>query len=165
VQTCALPILLESAHDSYQVRALICTLLLADPRRPVHEQQLELLRVQQGQDFYRQVLRLLPPTQTLRPEQRLPLVERAMPALKQLSAPQYQDFRQTLMQLANADGEIDIFEWCLYRLFLQYLTPHFGEVRPLAARYSAVKDIRDETATVLSVLVHFGHDTGEAAAQ
>ena len=159
------PMLLDTAHDSYQVRALICTLLLADPRRLVHEQQLELLRVQQGQDFYRQVLRLLPATQKLRPEQRLPLVERAMPALKQLSAPQYQDFRQTLMQLAKADGEIDIFEWCLYRLILQYLNPHFGDVRPLAARYSAVKDIRDQVATVLSVLAHFGHDTDAAATQ
>ena len=157
--------LLDTAHDSYQVRALICTLLLANPSRLVHEQQLELLRVQQGQDFYRQVLRLFPLTQSLTSDQRLPLVERAMPALKQLSAQQYQDFRQTLMQLAKADGEIDIFEWCLYRLILQYLNPHFGEVRPLAARYSAVNDIREEVATVLSVLVHYGHDTGEASAQ
>ncbi|UZK04642.1 M48 family metallopeptidase [Venatoribacter cucullus] len=157
--------LVETAHDSYQVRALICCLLIVDPRRLAYDLQIDWLQVEHGQDFHRQVLRLLPLTQKLRPEQRLPLVERAMPALKQLSAPQYQDFRQTLMQLAKADGEIDIFEWCLYRLILQYLNPHFGEVRPLAARYSAVKDIRDETATVLSVLVRFGHDTGEAAAQ
>lgn len=157
--------LVETAHDSYQVRALICCLLIVDPRRLAYDLQIDWLQVEHGQDFHRQILRLLPLTQKLRPEQRLPLVERAMPALKQLSAPQYQDFRKTLMQLAKADGEIDIFEWCLYRLILQYLNPHFGEVRPLAARYSAVKDIRNETATVLSVLVHFGHDTGEAAAQ
>ena len=155
--------LLDIARDSYQARALVCTLLLADPQRLTHDIQMESLQTQYGNDFRRQIVWLLPLICSLRPEQRLPLVERAIPALKQLSAQQYQEFCQTLMQLARADGEIDLFEWCLYRLILQYLNSHFGTVKPLPSRYSTVPQVAVELSTVLSLLAHSGHDDKEAA--
>ncbi|WP_430460553.1 M48 family metallopeptidase [Thalassolituus sp. LLYu03] len=155
--------LADAARDAYSARALVVGLLMAPPERFVHEQQLDLIRSQQGVDFYKQVLRMLPLLQALRAEERLPLVETAIPALKQLSAAQYQDFRQLLVQLAKADGEIDIFEWCLYRLILQYLNPHFEAVTPSATRFAKVADVADDLAVVLSVLAWFGSDQQESA--
>lgn len=157
--------LADAARDAYSARALVVSLLLADPQRFVHEQQLDMIRSQQGVDFYKQVLRLLPLLRVLKAEERLPLVETAMPALKQLSASQYQDFRQLLVQLAKADGEIDIFEWCLFRLVLQYLNPHFEKVRPAAFKYAKDGDVSAELATVLSVLAWYGADNQPAAQQ
>lgn len=157
--------LADAARDAYSARALVVSLLLADPQRFVHEQQLDMIRSQQGVDFYQQVLRLQPLLRLLKAEERLPLVETAMPALKQLSASQYQDFRQLLVQLAKADGEIDIFEWCLYRLVLQYLNPHFENVRPAAFKYAKDGDVSAELATVLSVLAWYGADNQQAAQQ
>ncbi|MDK2776711.1 MAG: M48 family metallopeptidase [Pseudomonadota bacterium] len=157
--------LTDAARETYSARALVVSLLIAEPSRFVHEQQLDMLRQQQGQDFLQQVLRTLPLLQGIDAAQRLPLVEKAIPALKQLSAAQYQDFRQLLVRLARADGEIDIFEWCLYRLLLQYLNPHFEPVQPAAARYAKADKLAAEITTLLSVLAHYGHDTEEAAAR
>jgi uncharacterized tellurite resistance protein B-like protein len=161
----SLPRLQDAARDAYSARALVFALLMAEPSRFVHEQQLEMIRSQQGMDFYKQTLRILPLLNGLNPAERLPLVELSMPALKQLSANQYQDFRQTLVQLAKADGEIDIFEWCLYRLVLQYLNPQFEPVQPIAAKHAKADALSNELAVVLSTLAHFGHDTAEAAAE
>lgn len=155
----------DAARDAYSARALVFALLMAEPSRFVHEQQLDMIRTQQGMDFYQQTLRILPLLKGLNPAERLPLVELSMPALKQLSASQYQDFRQTLVQLAKADGEIDIFEWCLYRLVLQYLNPQFEPVQPIAAKHAKADVLNNELAIVLSTLAHFGHDTAEAAAE
>ncbi len=161
----SLPRLQDAARDAYSARALVFALLMAEPSRFVHEQQLDMIRSQQGMDFYKQTLRILPLLNGLNPAERLPLVELSMPALKQLSANQYQDFRQTLVQLAKADGEIDIFEWCLYRLVLQYLNPQFEPVQPVAAKHSKAEALTNELAIVLSTLAHFGHDTAEAASE
>lgn len=161
----ALQTLAAAARDTYTARVLLAGLLLAPAERMVHEMQLDLIRQQEGQDFYRQILRQLPLVKALNPAQRLPLVELAMPALKQLSVLQYQDFRKLLVQLAKADGEIDIFEWCLYRLTLQYLNPHFETVTPVATRYAKEKDISDAISSVLSVLAWYGADQQQQAAE
>jgi Zn-dependent protease with chaperone function len=161
----ALQTLAAAARDTYTARVLLAGLLLAPAERMVHEMQLDLIRQQEGQDFYRQILRQLPLVKALDPAQRLPLVELAMPALKQLSVLQYQDFRKLLVQLAKADGEIDIFEWCLYRLTLQYLNPHFETVTPVATRYAKEKDISDAISSVLSVLAWYGADQQQQAAE
>ncbi len=154
-----------AARDTYTARVLLAGLLLAPAERMVHELQLDLIRQQEGQDFYRHILRQLPLINALDPVHRLPLVELAMPALKQLSARQYQDFRKLLVQLAKADGEIDIFEWCLYRLTLQYLNPHFETVSPVATRYAKEADISEAISTVLSMLAWYGADQQQQAAE
>lgn len=161
----ALAILTDAAHDPYSARALVFTLLLAPPSQMVHEQQLDMVRQFQGQDSYQSVLRWLPYLSDLEDSQRLPLVEKAMPALKQLSPSQYQDFRTTLVKLAKADGTIDVFEWCLYRLVLQYLEPVFGEITPIKARYRQFSQIEQSAALVLSYLAHYGHDNQAQAQQ
>ena len=151
--------LTDAAHETYSARALIFVLLLAPSERVVHEQQLDIIRQNHGSDFFKTALRLIPLTEQLAPEDRLPLVEKAFPALKQLAAQQYQEFRKTLVELAKADGEIDIFEWCLYRLTLRYLEPTFSEVKPVKAKHNRPEKLYQEIATVLSYLAHYGHDT------
>ncbi len=152
----------DAARDPYTARALIYSLLLAAPTAKEYEQQLELVRQHQGQDLYRWLLRLHQAAQALPRQHHLPLVETAIPALKQLSASQYQAFRTTLVKLAKADGSIDIFEWCLYRLILQYLEPVHGDVSPVKARYGRIDKIKESTAVVLSYLAHYGHDNEQA---
>ena len=157
--------LTDAAHETYSARALIFVLLLAPAERVVHEQQLDIIRRNHGQDLFKIALRLIQLSEKLNAKERLPLVEKAIPALKQLSPDQYQEFRQTVVQLAKADGEIDIFEWCLYRLILRYLEPTFGEVKPVKAKHNKPKQLYPELATVLSYLAHYGHDSQQATEQ
>ena len=161
----ALEKLTDAAHETYSARALIFVLLLAPVQRMVHEQQLDIIRRNHGQDLFKICLRLIQLQQQLAAKERLPLVEKAIPALKQLSADQYQEFRQTIVQLAKADGEIDIFEWCLYRLILRYLEPTFEEVKPVKAKHNKPEKLYPELATALSYLAHYGHDSQSAAEQ
>ncbi|ASP38155.1 hypothetical protein CHH28_05405 [Bacterioplanes sanyensis] len=161
----ALATMKDAARDPYSARALVFSLLLAPPKRLVHDQQLDLIRQYQGQDSYQIVLRLAQQLPHLDDDQRLPLVELAIPALKQLSPNQYQDFRATLVKLAKADGSIDVFEWCLYRLILQYLEPVFAQASPVKSRYRQVEQVTEAAATVLSYLAHFGHDDQSQAQQ
>ncbi|KZZ41785.1 hypothetical protein A3759_23230 [Thalassolituus sp. HI0120] len=157
--------LTDAAHETYSARALIFVLLLATDTRLVHEQQLDIIRQNHGQDLFKSCLRLLQLSKEINDKERLPLVEKAIPALKQLSADQYQDFRRTIVQLAKADGEIDIFEWCLYRLILRYLEPTFEEVKPVKAKHSKPEKLYPELAVVLSYLAHYGHDSQQDAVQ
>ena len=159
----ALQKLTDAAHETYSARALLFLLLLAPKERLVHDQQLDQIRQNHGDDLFKTVLRLIPLSEQLDAKERLPLVEKAFPALKQLSAAQYQEFRTTIVQLAKADGEIDIFEWCLYRLVLRYLEPAFSEVKPVKAKYNKAEKLNSEIATVLSYLAHYGHDSQAAA--
>ncbi|MAK91797.1 MAG: hypothetical protein CMI13_11250, partial [Oleibacter sp.] len=153
----------ETARDTYTARALVVALLLAPEERFVHQQQLDMVQAEQGMDFLKHVLRLLPVLNGFPADERLILVEKAIPALKQLSLSQYQSYRQLLVKLAKADGQIDIFEWCLYRLVLQYLNPHFETVQPVAAKHAKAEKLSAEIATVLSALAWYGNDNENAA--
>jgi len=155
----------ELAHETYSARALIFVLLLAPKSSMTHLHQMDLIRASQGNDLYNLVSRLITLAERLPAKERLPLVEKSFPALKQLSENQYQDFRNTIGQLAKADGDIDIFEWCLYRLVLRYLEPTFSEVKPVKAKYKKPEQLSDDIAVVLSYLAHYGHDNQEAAEQ
>ncbi|MDP2505468.1 M48 family metallopeptidase [Oceanobacter sp. 3_MG-2023] len=155
----------DQARDPHQAQALIYALLLAPPERFVHDQQLNLILQQAGRETYQQALRLIPAIQALAPEQRLPLVELAIPALKQLSENQYRTFHTLLIGLMKADGQIDLFEWCLFRLLSQYLAGHFNKVTPVKARYSKPEAVADDIAVLLSFLAAKGHDDSESAAQ
>lgn len=155
----------ELAHETYSARALIFVLLLAPKSSMTHLHQMDLIRASQGNDLYNLVSRLVTLAERLPAKERLPLVEKSFPALKQLSENQYQDFRNTIGQLAKADGDIDIFEWCLYRLVLRYLEPTFSEVKPVKAKYKKPEQLSDDIAVVLSYLAHYGHDNQEAAEQ
>jgi uncharacterized tellurite resistance protein B-like protein len=67
-------------------------------------------------------VRVLSEVSKLERKMYLPLVELALPALRQLSAAQYQAFTAQLQHLAYADAKLDLFEWCLFRVVRSALT-------------------------------------------
>jgi hypothetical protein len=71
--------------------------------------------------------------------ERLTLVSRAMPALKQMSDPQYRAFVGQVVALIKSDRKIDLFEWVLHRLMLKELRPQFETVRPPPVRYTSLE--------------------------
>jgi hypothetical protein len=90
---------------------------------------------------------------------RLALVEIAVPALKQMSAPQYSEFVARVIALIKADRLIELFEWVLHRVLLKELRPHFEDPRPPAIRHKSIEPIATEAATLLTVLAMHGHDS------
>lgn len=155
--------LIDAAHNPLTARALCYGLILAPNTSLVHEQQLDLINQLCGQDLLDQVKRLLNLITQLEDEQRLELVEKSVPALKLLSTEKYNDFKQLLIKLVQADGKIDLFEWCLYRMLLQYLNPVFGKAKAIKAKHGNADKILTEIETVLSFVANHGHNSLESA--
>jgi Zn-dependent protease with chaperone function len=156
-------VLTTAAHDSSNARALCYGLLLAPNSSLVHEQQLDLIQQYCGQGLLDQVKQLLPAVLQLDDSKRLAIIDKAIPALKLLSDDQYSEFKQLLVKLVQADGKIDLFEWCVYRMILQYLNPAFGKVKAIKAKHGNVKKLSSEIETLLSFVANHGHDSLEGA--
>jgi Zn-dependent protease with chaperone function/uncharacterized tellurite resistance protein B-like protein len=150
-----------AAIEPDSARILVFSLLIASPHKLVAREQQDLVRKQHGQQSFTTLLQFYPAAQTLLPGQRLPLVEKSLMALREMSPQQYETFHTTLVQLAKADGEIDLFEWCLYRLILQYLGAHFNTVHPAKPRYSQADAVASEIATVISYVACTGQEHPE----
>ena len=85
---------------------------------------------------------------------RLALLELAMPALKQMSAPQYRGFRDQLVRLMQADRRISLTEWILYRVLQHQLGSQYVRRVETPARYRQLEQVADAVQTLLSCLAH-----------
>ena len=78
----------------------------------------------------------------LAPEARLPLVELAVPALRQMSPAQMREFLNAVKALVEADRKLTIFEYALQRLLLRHLVTYFVK-QPVSAasRYTSYEPL------------------------
>jgi len=97
-------------------------------------------------------------------EWRLPLIEIAFPALRQMPAQRIEFLLDIGQQLIEQDGEIELHEFCLYRI----LKLNLGHaLAPTAKHRRASKaDVRRAALTLLAIIADRGHtsaDDGERA--
>ena len=155
--------LTEAAHHSIQARALCYALVLASQESLIYDQQMDLIRQYCSDVILQHVNELLPLILQLEDHQRLAMVDKAIPALKLITQDQYAEFKQLLIKLVQADGKIDLFEWCLYRMILQYLNPAFGKAKEIKSKHGHAEKLNREIETVLSFVANHGHDSLEGA--
>lgn len=142
------------AQEPYGVRALMYALLLSQDSE-VRKRQLASLQQNALPDVYRDVMSHAGEVLMLGDQLRLPLMELALPALKNLSVDQAMHFRQCLVELINADSRVSLFEWTLYH----WLVHHMGLGRK--GRSSAVgkwSELKQECQLLLNVLARAGQD-------
>jgi len=152
----------ESAHEAYGARAVIYALLIdrdADARRI----QLDRLASHADPAVYAETRKLLPLVERVVTGARLPLVDLAIPALRELSPSQYAAFKANVEELIEADRKIDVFEWTLQRILLHHLAPEFERARPARVKYRSLERVVPHCQVVLSTLAHAG-SRSEAAA-
>ena len=147
--------ILEAAHEPYGARAVIYCLLL-DKGAGLREQQLALLQGRADKDVYALAVSLMPQMDALERRFRLPLIDIAIPALKQLSHSQYPAFLETLALLINIDSRVDLFEWSLQKILTRHLDEHFHKPLRTAVRYPDPGQLTRELGFVLSVMAHAG---------
>jgi uncharacterized tellurite resistance protein B-like protein len=147
--------IIEAARESYGARALIFALLTH--REPeVRAKQLAQLELSVDHGLYYHTTRLLPAVEALPPEARLPLIDLSVAALRALSSAQYQQFKENLTALANADNRIDLFEWMLQRVLLSHVEPQFSPVRPPRVRHQGLERLRGSCEVLLSTVAYVG---------
>jgi Zn-dependent protease with chaperone function len=119
-----------ATRDAFHARALCYALLGAGDTSLLADARLDEI-----------VGRLRPQIKGLPLTRRLHLVSLSMPALKQMSEPQYQEFVRQVIALIKADRRIDLFEWVLHRLMLKELRPQFESVVTPPVRYSSLDEV------------------------
>jgi len=158
------PLLLEAVREPFTARAVVYALLLdSDPE--VRRLQLAHLEAEAARGTSVEVVKLVPEIAPLGAAARLPVVELALPALRQLSGPQYQQFRNTVEFLVASDRKLSLFEFALQRMLRRHLDPQFRQRRPAADRYARLGPIGDHLAILVSALAYTGHAPQSGTAQ
>jgi hypothetical protein len=151
-----------AAHSAdWAPEVLFYTLLDRNPE--VQEQQLLIIAQQMGSDSEVRVRGLVGAEEELKPEQRLPLMEVALPSLKRHPPDFVQKVLETVNKLIHADGRVDVFEYLLARVVSKYL---WEAMNPQAVRNSGRKSLSGllpEAAMVVAILARHGHKSETAA--
>jgi Zn-dependent protease with chaperone function/uncharacterized tellurite resistance protein B-like protein len=151
------PALKNAARDAMGASALVYGLLLStDPA--MRAQQLDSLAQITSDAVRQETERLLPDITPVATNAKLPLVDLALPGLRQLSPTQYQEFSKAIQALIEADGEIDLFEYVLQKIVLRHLDTQFNGARKNVIQYYALKPLAPDCSVLLSALAHVGSE-------
>ncbi len=93
---------------------------------------------------------------------RLPLLDLAMPALKQLSGAQRTALLATADRLVAADSKLTLAEFVLQTVLTRRLDPHAGRATPV--RYPDLSALRDDCVVLLSLVAHVAAPTAKVSA-
>lgn len=154
-------IIIEAAREPYGARAVIYSLVL-DKGQEVCDRQLAHLQTDADPHVLALTRKLLPAMGGLEIKYRLPLIDIAIPALKQLSLDQYQTFRDNLIVLIELDSRVDLFEWSLQKILFNHLDGQFFKLANTKARYSHVNQLKQEIELLLSVMAYAGQDNKDS---
>lgn len=148
----------SETSDAFEAQAELLAIFMLAGDSSAEKKQQDIIFAQLGDQVFRESLRQL--NALRRGPARRPLhdIEKLLPALRGLSRNQYDSLNRTLVAVARADGHISLYEWCLYRLVLQYLGVHFGTVTPASVRHTSARSVSDEVAVVMSYVAAAGHN-------
>jgi len=150
-----------AARDPLAATALIYALLLA-PDEKLRAEQLAEIASRATSLVAGQSAALFPDVAAVAQHARLPLVNLALGALRNLTAAQFKTFADTLEWLAGSDGEIQLFEFVLQKIVLRHLASKFGSAAPTAVQFYTLKPLVPDCAVILSALANVGSiDAGE----
>lgn len=145
----------DAAREPYGARAVIYCLLLGKDQG-LREQQLSRLQDRADKNVYALTLRLIPQMDALEMRFRLPIIDIAIPALKQLSHSQYPPFLENVRALIDMDSKVELFEWSLQKILSRHLAGHFEQPSPVEGRYLDAGQLAREIAFALSAMAHAG---------
>ncbi len=149
-----------AARDSLGASALVYALLIgSDPE--LRKKQLELLAKNTSEGVREETERLLPEVGSVALHAKMPLVDLALPALRNLSAGQYEEFTNAIKIIIESDNQIDLFEYVLQKVVLRHLDPHFNGARKSVIQYYALKPLVPDCSVILSALAYVGQDDPE----
>jgi Zn-dependent protease with chaperone function len=155
--------LVEEAADSLEAMAIVVAILI-DGNQTLEEinwqQAFKDIEIKGLQELVEKQLNQLNEVEL---ENELPLIELSMPALKQMSLQQYAEYKKLLQAVMLLDNQKTIFEESIFQLVTRYLDVHFGLKSATKVKFIKASQVEMEIQLVLSMLVHFGHDSNSIA--
>jgi Zn-dependent protease with chaperone function len=138
-----------------------CALLLEkDPA--LKTRQIKSLQKVAPAAVIRQILLLENELKDINPQLRLPILDLALPSLRQMSARQYAKFRELIRILVEADAKLSFFEFALLEIITHRLGATFKRHKREVI-YKNIEPLAVDAVNVLSKLAHVGHPEEAAA--
>ena len=116
-----LPATLRNALTSAGQASLLPLAMLLNPHEQLRHKQISLLTQQLGAERVATIQTLYAELQTFKYEARLPILELALPVIKNQPAGRISYLADLLEQVALADNRIEIFEYALLRIYQGYM--------------------------------------------
>ncbi|HTL52557.1 MAG TPA: M48 family metallopeptidase, partial [Planctomycetota bacterium] len=147
--------LLDMAHEPLGASAILYALLL-DGTDAVRAAQVNYLRQRCNPAMNNEIGVAVKHLADLPVDIRLKLLDLLLPALRQLAPGQYQETKDVVQKLVDADQQLSLFEFMLIKLMRQHLDQHFGLVRPPVVQYYALKQLAPECEMLLTMVACAG---------
>lgn len=158
----AIPIqLLDEVHNTLGSYLTLFALIIAASDQVAAKEQLAYLQQQLPEASYRLLLHVNNEVGGLERKLYLPLVDLALPSLRQLSASQLTTFTTQLQCLIKADAKVSLFEWCLFRILGSSLGQRANQSR---GAQTTLEICIEDSRILLSALARAGHADEAAAA-
>jgi Zn-dependent protease with chaperone function len=164
--------LLAQLPDSVRVairdpEGAIATLyaLFLEPENPaLRDRQMQQLSKTESETQLAQILEQETDIRFLEPRLRLPLLDLAVPALRQHPTEKLQGLLNNIEDLANADGEWSLTEFVLFLVLQRRLDASIFPHRETQIQYETLEQIWPDALAVLSALASAGNVKVEAIA-
>jgi Zn-dependent protease with chaperone function len=152
----AMPAVLRTAaQDAYTARALVYAILIHNQKDKQHVWSLLVKHADQSMPALAE--KYLLELKQLDEKFRLPLLDLAINALRELSTNQYIQFKRAVHQIIISDKTIDLKEWIIQRLVIQQLDLHFGFRKPAKSRHAKLDIFKTEVETILALIAFVEH--------
>ncbi|MFI0456616.1 MAG: M48 family metallopeptidase [Candidatus Thiodiazotropha endolucinida] len=152
--------MLSAARSTEWAPELLLCLLL-DNEASIRDQQLFTIARNLGAESEAQVRYLMTSAMPIRPEQRLPLLEIAFPALKRRPIDFIHRMLDTVTEIVHLDGKIEVFEFLLAKVISLYLTDAFNPAQSHTGGNQTLADQAQAVRDVIAILADHGHKESE----
>ncbi|MDW8309196.1 MAG: M48 family metalloprotease, partial [Verrucomicrobiales bacterium] len=153
-----------AAREPAGAQALLLALLLSRDDS-LRARQLALLESRFGASLRERVAALHGEVSALAARARLPLVNLALPALRQLRREEFERFREALRVLIESDAQIDLFEFTLTQIVERQLESRFAGARRKVVQYYSMKPLVADAVVLLSALANVSSNDPAAVAR
>jgi Zn-dependent protease with chaperone function len=155
----AMPDALQAAARSIDQAIPLVFALLFNADSAARSKQDDLIRLRHGDAVLAAATALSAQTDALHPMLRLPLGLLVFPVLRRRPRPDLEKFIATVDSLSRADGQIDLFEYCLACLLHRQLTESLDPSANWTSGRKKPFDVQNEIGLLLSVIAQNGQDS------
>jgi hypothetical protein len=137
-------------------------MLLLDEDPQVRDIQIKRLQKRHPDRLVQHLMTLEPHFDSLDLRLRLPILDLALPVLRQMSAGQYAKFKALIQILVEADARLSFFEFALQQIIAHRLGANYKR-HTKEAVYKNMAPLAADAAHILSRLAQVGHPDETAA--
>jgi Zn-dependent protease with chaperone function len=137
--------------------------LALDADAEVREKQLRIIEKRFDPTVRAGVEEIASEMKDLHPMQRLPLAQLAFPALRRRPRPQLQTFLLALNDLIQADGRVQLEEYCLAKLVGIQVIDALDPSKAKTSGSSKLADCKADATAVIAIIARYGNDDAAEA--